>query len=299
MSKRIILSFTYILFQILPTSSFAEGYNLGEDPERSKLNPLIQKSSAEKEDPTVKALGRRTELRINDVYDLHIKNSDAKTKEIQSWIARDRDSLSKAKAMLNEAEKNEKSTWFANAGVSVGKIFGVAPDQETVAKYNSARNVLDKAEEYHKSREGLLKDSEAALQKSEELNFKLLEKQTMSKERISKEIRLLQEHLKRSDAMRDFKDMKSDFLEVDDQLSVIEDQLDRSAVGNYLQVKLGKFMNSESFCKAAYQCNGKNGSKGPLTRASVPQSDFRTEIFGDSTLNPGSSEENKTLETIK
>jgi DNA-binding transcriptional regulator GbsR (MarR family) len=280
MSKRIILSFTYILFQILPTSSFAEGYNLGEDSERSKLKPLIQKSSPEEEDPTVKALGRRTESRINDVYDLHIKNSDAKTKEIQSWIARDRDSLSKAKEILNEAEKNEKSTWFANAGASVGKIFGVAPDQETVAKYNSARNVLDKAEEYHKSREGLLKDSEAALQKSEELNFKLLEKQTMSKERISKEIRLLQEHLKRSDAMRDFKDMKSDFLEVDDQLSVIEDQLDRSAIGNYVQTKMGLFMNSNSMCSAVKECRSKS-------RPNVSQSKLRNEVFNDKTLNPG------------
>jgi hypothetical protein len=308
MNKKSILMMLSIFFIVLSSkySFSASGWTNGEDNDEEKRSgsPLIraQQRGSDTVEPSLKvktSAGSSTE-KIDATYDSLLRDH-------KEYLTKTRSAYDENKKKLNEiknkeldvATKEAKQSWWPSVGAKVGNWFGTEPDPNVLrlAKENEAK--LESAQKKYDAQVSILDQQGRDINERESKYNEDLNSKRKSYGSLEKEINLLQAHLQRSDAFRDLKDLNMEYMTTRDQLDAIEKQLDRSAVGNYLQVKLGKFMNSESFCKAAYQCNGKNGAKNPLTRANISQSDFRTEIFGDSTLNPGRSEESKDSETLK
>ncbi len=285
-----------VLVQVvsLPSFSADDGdYNPAGDW-RGERTGLIRSGGAIKKtesDPNVS----RSVQKYNSNYENTIKESQDLVKKAEEEREAFKKRMDELSPRIEKASKTARSKTWSARGNWFGSLFGSDTDEDVQSAARYAQNELSDLENHQATFLKMYEKRNKIIQENSDKISNELEKKNNNIDAVNRQMRLLKEQLNRSEAFMNLKDLKLDLLDERDKLDLIESKLDQSTIGSYLQTKLGKFMNSKSFCSAAEQCSGKNRKD----KANVSQSDFRTEIFGDSTLNPGSSEENKTLETIK
>lgn len=294
MNRKYFLLMTLSLIQF-SSISHADDFDptdpLGEKVQEAR-GYIRRNTQKNLQNPESQTYAPRTFASVENQYKTIIENSNTLVKEAK-------DAHKSAENDLNKFQSEEfkktklaaNQSWWSSLGGKVGSFFGTDQNPEDIKKAKADEIALDKAQK------DLDKKISDIKKKKNQIDFEELSLEKLKNEKtqrvlsLDKEVNLLRKHLERNEAFQDLRDLKMEFLDAQDQLDIIEKQLDRSAVGNYLQVKLGKFMNSRSFCSAAKQCSGGNKKE----KADVPQIDFTNEIFGNRTIGPNDQNINDAI----
>ena len=281
------------IFFIVLSSKYsfsASGWTNGDDNDAEKRStpqlPLIRrdKNQNNEDSPASNSDGygqrslKQNAANFNEIQKRH----DSTINQYKVEKDKIQGKLNGLKKDLEPLEKEAKQDYWENFGGKLGGWFGTTPRDQTASKAKNSQSKLDNINiDIDKANSDLQFKSD--LIEKQEREYLEQKKNTKSMDaKVLDEIQILKNHIQRSDALREFSKLKIEALTDQDKLDIIEKEVDKSTIGNYIQVKLGKFMNSRSFCSAAEQCSGRNRKE----KANVSQGDFTNEIFGNRTIGP-------------
>ena len=294
MNKKHLLA-TFSLVFIAAYSPFSvseESWNLGQDSDRRdyeekrrSTSPLIRSNGQNKEEGLISNNGgygqralQQNATNFTEIQNIH--NSTMQT--FRQERTKIQNNLNKLKVDIAPLEKEAKQDYWENFGSKFGSWFGTTPREETAARAKASQLTLDRINSDIDKAASNLQFNSDLIEKQEREFLEQAKIKKNKDEKVLDEIQILRNHIQRSDALREFSKLKIEALTDQDKLDIIEKEVDKSTIGNYIQVKLGKFMNSKSFCSAAEQCSGRNRKEN----ANVSQKDFTNEIFGNRTIGP-------------